>query len=81
MNTKDSPVWVGCLKQSEILSHLRSNMKDTSIEFTFRELETLHDSVFMEMGFFENIRQSDCVKYKMLQALHQKLNTYLYSEK
>jgi len=35
----------------------------------------------MEMGFFENIRQSDCVKYKMLQALHQKLNTYLYSEK
>jgi len=56
-------------------------MKNTSIEFTFRELETIHDSLFMEMGFFENIRQSDCVKYKMLQALHQKLNTYLYSEK
>ncbi len=51
------------------------------IDFTYRELETLHDSVFMEMGFFEEIKKSDCVKYKMLQVLHHKLHTYLYSEK
>ena len=81
MNTKDSPAWVGCLRQSEILSHLRSNMKKPSIEFTFRELETIHDSLFMEMGFFEQIKQSDCVKYKMIEKLHHKLHTYLYSEK
>ena len=56
-------------------------MKDTSIEFTFRELETIHDSLFMEMGFFEKIKQSDCVKYKMIEKLHNRLHTYLYSEK
>ena len=55
-------------------------MKNPSIEFTFRELETIHDSLFMEMGFFEKIKQSDCVKYKMIEKLHHKLHTYLYSE-
>jgi len=51
------------------------------IKFTHQELETIHDSLFMEMGFFEKIRQSDCVKYKMIEKLHHKLHTYLYSEK